>query len=565
MPPLTRMVVPALEDLARQLRFAPREALLRDIERAESLAGEVLATSTYDEAWIIARVTGYEAKLESPAIILGNALLADLSAFVERLSDAARLGEADLPEGWLDTEALAARWSVSRKTLDRYRKRGLVARRVIGGDAKVRLAFTPDIVEAFEARQGRTIAKARKFTRIPPEIEASIVRRAGRYRSRFGCSLNEAAARLATRFDRSHEAVRQVLQRHDQARPKAARIFDAPGPPDERFERLAWRAWRRALDPGLLARRSKRSRVSVVRCINRRRTALLQGVEVTPFGARVKVDAADRVLEAEPCRTGLDVRPVLDALEWARQAPRTPAPVGIEERLRAQAYHLLVRRAADLAAGLDPAKPDAQPIDLAETSLRWASRLKAALVLSQQGLIARAIESRLGRPLDQVRGADLAALVVLACRGVGEGIDAYDPFSAAGKVAGRLAAPAGLAIDRAVVRWLKQHARPDDARPRATPRLTGGTPIADWSLSLCAWQAWTEPDPRVRAGAAMMGEAERAFLLRRFGWDGGPPATRDDLVRPFGLTRITVVTRERKLVREAVERSRAMHVVPGRS
>ncbi|MEZ6235620.1 MAG: hypothetical protein R3B68_15650 [Phycisphaerales bacterium] len=103
-----------------------------------------------------------------------------------------------------------------------------------------------------------------------------------------------------------------------------------------------------------------------------------------------------------------------------------------------------------------------------------------------------------------MRGADLAALVALACRGVGEAIDAYDPFPAAGKVAGRLAAPAGLAIDRAVVRWLRQHARPDDARPRATPRLTGGTPIADWSLSVCGWQAWTEPDPRVRAGAAMM-------------------------------------------------------------
>ncbi|MEZ6235619.1 MAG: hypothetical protein R3B68_15645 [Phycisphaerales bacterium] len=51
-----------------------------------------------------------------------------------------------------------------------------------------------------------------------------------------------------------------------------------------------------------------------------------------------------------------------------RGTPPTLAPVGIEGGLRAQAYHLLVRRAADLAAGLDPAKPDAQPIDLAETS-----------------------------------------------------------------------------------------------------------------------------------------------------------------------------------------------------
>ncbi|MEZ6235618.1 MAG: hypothetical protein R3B68_15640 [Phycisphaerales bacterium] len=240
MPPLTRMVVPALEDLARQLRFAPREALLRDIERAESLAGEVLATSTYDEAWVIARVTGYEAKLESPAIILGDALLADLPRSWT-CPTRPRLGEPDLPEGWLDTEALAARWSVSRKTLDRYRKRGLVARRVIGSDAKVRLAFTPDIVGAFEARQGRTIAKARKFTRIRRDRgEDHPASRAVPVRE-FGCSLNEAAAAWR-RFDRSHEAVRQVLQRHDQARPKAAASSTLRGRPTSRFG--VWRGGR---------------------------------------------------------------------------------------------------------------------------------------------------------------------------------------------------------------------------------------------------------------------------------------------------------------------------------
>ncbi len=265
MPLLARMVVPALEDLARQLRFAPREALLRDVERAEALAGVIRGDHFYDEAWIVEQVTGYRPTLEAPATVVGGALLSDLSGFVERLSEAARLTAEDLPAGWLDPDALAARWSLSRKTLDRYRKRGLCARRIVGPDAKVRLAFVPEVIAAFEAAQQGAIRRAGGFSRISVEDEARMIRRAARYRAWFGCTLNEAAKRLAKRFGRSLEAVRQVLQRHDRENP-SRRIFTEPGPPDAGFERVAWRAWRRAIDPGLLATRSGTFRARPTDC-----------------------------------------------------------------------------------------------------------------------------------------------------------------------------------------------------------------------------------------------------------------------------------------------------------
>lgn len=562
MPPLARMVVPALEDLARQLRFAPREALLRDIERAEALAVIVQVDSIYDEAWIVGQVTGYQPRLESPAAIVGGALLSDLSAFVERLSVSARLAADDLPAGWLEPDALAERWKLSRKTLDRYRKRGLVARRIVGEDAKVRLAFVPSVIAAFESREKSALDRAAGFSRISAEDEARIVRRAAAYRRRFGCTLNEAAKRLSDRFGRSHEAVRQVLRRHDRAQPIAARVFTEPGPPDARFERLAWRAWRRGLEPGVLAGRSGRSRVSVVRAANHHRASLLRAlggsIEPSPSLQALTAREAERILAGAPVTTGLGAPSIGDALEWVASARATGAPLGVEERFRAQAYHLLRARAAGIAAALSVSTPEAERLDEAETLLRWAARLKAELVRAQQGLLLRTLEARLGRALEEVRAVDLVDLAGLGIRAIADAIDTHDPFGGGGKLPGRLAAPAGIAIDRAVARWSRDHAQKSAGRGRATPRLSSGVALPDWTLSVCSWQEWTEPDPRARAGAAALPEPDRGFLLRRFGWDGGPPATLDQLAPSFGLTRIAVVGHERELVRGAVAAAREL-------
>ncbi len=566
MPPLARMLVPALEDLARQLRFAPREALLRDIERAEALAPAINGESFYDEAWIVEQVTGYQPKIDSPATIVGSALLSDLSAFVERLSESARLTSDDLPAGWMDPDALGKRWNLSRKTLDRYRKRGLCARRIVGPDARVRLAFAPGVIAAFEAAQQPALQRARGFSRISADDEARMIRRAARYRAAFNCTLNEAARRLATRFDRSLEAVRQVLQRHDRENP-SGRIFTEPGPPDARFERLAWRAWRRAIDPGLLATRSKRSRVSVVRAINHQRARLLRSAFGT--GRRENGTAAqtlawlsqaqvDKILTSQPARTGLGAPVMIDALAWIEVARRSTAPLGVEERLRAQAYHLLLSRVASITAGLSNSIPEAERLDEAETLLRWAARLKVELIRSQQGLLLRAMQSRLARPLEEVRAADLAPLVSLGVAAIADAVDSYDPFSTAGtgKLPGRLAAPASLALDRAIARWVREHPQGEPGRVRATPRLSGSALLADWTGRVAPWQAWFEPDPRVRLGAASLPDPRRSFLLRRFGWDGGPPATLDQIASAFSLTRIVVVAHERNLVRAALAAAR---------
>ena len=76
MPPLPRLAVEAIEDLARQLRFAPKHALLRDLARTESLVEDIDPEQDYPEDFIIFRVTGYRQDIASPAMI--NLVLATI-------------------------------------------------------------------------------------------------------------------------------------------------------------------------------------------------------------------------------------------------------------------------------------------------------------------------------------------------------------------------------------------------------------------------------------------------------------------------------------------------------
>ena len=74
--------------LARALqRYRERHpASARQLERAEQLAAEVDPTVNYPEDWVIFRVTGYRPQMDAPAIVVGEALLGDISVLVERLS-----------------------------------------------------------------------------------------------------------------------------------------------------------------------------------------------------------------------------------------------------------------------------------------------------------------------------------------------------------------------------------------------------------------------------------------------------------------------------------------------
>jgi RNA polymerase primary sigma factor len=555
MPPLPKLRIAALEELEKQLRFAPPETLRRQLERTEQLAAELDSAINYPLEWVVFRITGYRPQADDGAVIVGEALLSDISCLVERLSAAAGIKAGELDGArFIDADALCTRWSVSRKTLDRYRRRGLIARRVIGEHGKPRLVFSLDAVQRFERAQQPRIEDARTFTRIGPELEARMIRRAAVYHRRFDCTLNQAAERLAEKYGRGHETIRQLLKRHDAS--TECPIFAETGPPTERERRLIERASFLAIEPSRLASRLKRPRASILRVINDQRAARLRSLLEAEAGGAPPLSPLEglpkigtQCLEHESVSTGLGAPGETDLLQLVQNARAMAAPTGPVERARATAYHFLLTRAVAAIGGLPRHGAKAGDVDTIETDLRWAARLKAELIRTQFPLVLRTIESTTGKPPEEMRTSALIHLLHDCIAALARAADDFHPHKG-----GRLAAPAGLALTRVITRFHRaQTSLP--LRARATPRLSPGVTIPDWTRRVAPWQSvrgsiWLEPPPRVRSGLAGLGEPHRALLIHRYGW-GERPKTIQEAAGVIGTTPIKAAQMERRGLREA--------------
>jgi hypothetical protein len=597
--------------LESQLRFSPKETLLADIARAEGLAVSLDDDQKYPEDYITFRITGYrsDSSAQTGLLVDGEELRNELSAFVERLCDAGKVTVTDFdPTQLIDADELCNHWNMSRRTLVRMRKRGLVGRRLLAPDGKPRVMFDRTMVNAFEAANQDQISRAADYSRISPEDEAAIIKRASRYKKYLGWSLNMAAERIAERFGRSHEAIRQVLKRYE-ARAKEASerskagmileeddmppvIFDEAEPLTHQRREVVYRAWRLGLDPNLMSIKFRRSRPALRRAIAMARAGRLiewaqdgffgdaPALQEDPFAIHIDPRAEEAAaneaaralsaailngtagpkqarpqpadpLDAAPVMTGLS-RPVPRTINGFFAEARTAGPViAIEEKARVAAYHYLRSLALKEILGLHRLFPRTSALDLIETSLRWAARLKVELIRGHLRSLIETVEGRSGRSVEDLPRTSMPKMLIMGVQQIGEAIDHFDPSRG-----GRLAGPVGLAMDKHAVRWLKEIKPPVViGRLRASPLLPNTLDLPDWSLLVAHWQRWLEPHPRVKLAceSGQLDDVTTRFLKRRLGWDGGPPHTLAQLSEEFSLTLVRASMFEQRALYAAVK------------
>jgi len=606
-----------LARLEQQLRLSPKETLLADIVRAEGLAAQLEDAQPYPEEFVIFRITGYRPTMAGePQLITGVDLKNELSAFVERLCDAGKVTIDDFDAAQLiDADELCTLWNMSRRTLVRMRKRGLVGRRLLAPDGKPRVMFDRGAVRAFEAAHSDQIERAADYSRISPEDEANIIKRASRYKKYLGWSLNMAAERIAERFDRSHEAIRQVLKRYESKareaneRSRAGLTLDAEPPPPLIFNEaqpltlqrreVVFRAWRLGIDPNLMSVKFRRSRPALRRAVSVARSQRLlewaqdgflgdapQHAELSPLDVTLppglatptdhKFDHIGNVAHALSAAIlngsigprgramrpadPLDAAPVVTGLARAvprtislflAQARATPPIVAVEEKARLDAYFHLRAYALKEIFALHRLFPRTTALDSIETHLRWAARLKLELIRAHLRSLIETVEGRAQRPMEDLPRTSMPKMLVQGAQQIGEAIDAFDPSRG-----GRLAASVGLAMDKHAIRWLKE-LKPIVVvgKLRASPLLPNTYDLPDWSLLVCAWQRWLEPHPRVRlaTGSPVFDGVMATFLRRRFGWDGAPPHTLAQLAQEFNFTPVRTAIFEQRSLHAAVK------------
>ena len=124
--PETRYRNPAIKQLAdQQVRFSPVPVRLEQIERAEAFLLEVDRRESYEYPELSQQITKYRSDKYPDLEIAGDDLLHDLRCFIEDLSRSANLEMEKSEEPVLTVQDISERFSVSTKTVRRWRDRGL--------------------------------------------------------------------------------------------------------------------------------------------------------------------------------------------------------------------------------------------------------------------------------------------------------------------------------------------------------------------------------------------------------------------------------------------------------
>lgn len=556
MPRLSALRVGALRDIANQFRFAPRAKALAALDAIESLAPAIDPERAYEESWLVHRLTGYRPEPgPDAALLVGGALHAELSALAEHISAGASLRADEVPHA-LRVEDLCARWGVSRRTVERSRRRGLVARRVTDADGVERLLFTARAVELFESAGGARPGAARRGSRTTPDERDRIVRRARRYRARFGCTMTQAAERIALRTGRSRETVRRALLEHDRGAPSP--IFPRRRVVEDRRRDAIMLAQRRGVPLAALAQATGRTRESVARISSERALARLREFDLRgPVAPTFEREDAGEVLLAPPIvREGAHGPEPLEAQGFLALARTQPPPDARDEATLGVALAYLRHRARTLLASLPAHSPPASALDRVETDLRWAHRLAVKLACTQRRVALAAIEERVGGSLLDLPDALVRAAHRSAMRALAEAALRFDPMTR-----GRLAGRAAVALSQALALALRDAAEPASARSGARRTRTREVTLTDWTRDATPWGPFVSPDPRAVAWAqANHAEPDAILLATRFGLSRspdrgvptGPPLTLDETARAMGMTLPSCGARLRKASRVAI-------------
>jgi RNA polymerase primary sigma factor len=562
------MRVEALQDIVDQLRFAPTATARRQIDSAESLAAEIDLEQQYPLEWVVFRITGYRSD-DITGLVSGAALLGDLSSMVERMCAHAKIRHNEHPDA-VSTEQLAQRWSVSTKTIERWRRRGLIARRVLDdGRARARLVFMPSVVQSFEQRNTELVSHATGFTRMGAQSELQVARRAERYQRCLGWSRAQTIERLAERTGRSKEALRLLLARHEQKNPTTTTTTPNAGTwnrvhlsPDETIAALV-NEWRHGQTTGALAARFEMEPSAVLRALRHWRAEQLAALKIVlPDGSRSQSEPIDHLLASPTVRTGLELGGPTELLELLALMRARVVPIGAQERLLGRAMVALRARAAEGTLELHPSNsrdPTTAALDRIETDLRWATRLKATLARPMIGVMGAQVFEALGPAADHLRLDDWRSLLHEGFHAISVGLDRWDPWSQ-----GRPAGAVTLATGRAAARWLVKHPQANRSG-QATRRTEPGAHLPEWTLGLDPWQGWLElpqsvldcmRTPRGPHDAHIqkpLNDELCALIQARFGTAGNAPLTIAQLCALHATTPTGMERRVRTALRAACD------------
>jgi RNA polymerase primary sigma factor len=403
-------IIPALEQLTdQQVRFTPPARRREQLARAERLLSEIDPGRQYPYQFVCFRVTEFRPDSYPDLLIEGRDLIHDLQLMIKSLT-----GPADpVAEGIVTLDEISKRLNVSTKTIRRWRKLGLVGRRVVC-NGKTQIGYTQSVINRFLAVHADRVQRGSQFSQMGEDEKEEILRRAKRLARVDGGTLTEVSRRIARKLGRSAETIRYTIKNFDREHPDQALFPNLTGPLDKDSKEIIYSSYRRGIAVDTLAKRFQRTRTSMYRVINEVRAQRLldQPLEYIPHASF-----------ENPANEAAILAPMPDAQEYEARRREMKVPKDVPPELaplyevpllsKDQEQHLFrqmnylkykasqlaneLRKDGDAEGDVDPAKVRIQTLKDIEDLSQQANAVKDQLINANMRLVVNIAKRHAGQ------------------------------------------------------------------------------------------------------------------------------------------------------------------------
>jgi RNA polymerase sigma factor (sigma-70 family) len=387
-----------LAQLLMQLRFMPQKHHRKHLDAVEELLTIIDKAKEYPFEFVCFRITGYHPKgLEGQPLIRGDELAEDLRVFLTKLGGRLAQPVAQQTEKVYTIEELAETLNIATKTIHRWRKRGLFARKYIFADGKKRYGFLQSTVDKFLQENPELVGRAKNFTQLTEKEKQQIIKQACALAAKTDMSRYQIIEQTAKQVGRSHETVRYTILNYERAKPDK-HVFGKPfGVINPARAAELYELYQEGRPIEELMSRFNRSKSSIYRIVNRRRAKAL-------LASKVEFITSDEFLEdgAESKILGKPIRrrkragqKAVERLELAENSLseylRTSKDTRLLNREREmelfRRYNYLKYLACITRAGIKPSRVSGARLRKIEKYLNEAETIKKMIIEANLPLV----------------------------------------------------------------------------------------------------------------------------------------------------------------------------------
>lgn len=397
---MARYSIETIQEFETQLAYAPEAVREAQLLSLEHLINEIDPEVAYPYDYVCFKITGYRPEGRSLDPWRGDELRIDLCKLLDRLSETVNTPASKQPEPVYTVEEVEELYRVSTRTVFRWRQRGLVARKYVFNGRK-RTGVRKSALEAFVQRHEARIQRSSRFSRLDESEKQRITRLAEEYRSREGLSFSAITDRLSRELDRSREAIRYTLRKHDRENP-AQNIFPQSLRPLTDAEKCRiCRDFLAGAKMSYLTKKYGRSRSALYRIVNSVRAGQILDKPVEYVHDEIfDHPDAERIICGDGSEDDGPPRPVAKPSEglpqYLRRLYDTPLLTRIQEFELFRRYNYLKCRLARMMAQLSEGRPQARLLAQITEQQKRIIAVKNRIIRSNLRLVVSVAKRHVG-------------------------------------------------------------------------------------------------------------------------------------------------------------------------